>query len=93
MNTNSSNDKAKDHEVSLRARQELEVSGVEDVMSFDEAAVELNTVCGVMSIEGEGIHISFLDTDNGRLILTGSISAVIYPEKKPKRSGGLFGNK
>ena len=48
MNTNSSNDKAKDHEVSLRARQELEVSGVEDVMSFDEAAVELNTVCGVM---------------------------------------------
>ncbi len=93
MNTNSSNDKAKDHEVSLRARQELEVSGVEDVMSFDEAAVELNTVCGVMSIEGEGIHISFLDTDNGRLILTGNISAVIYPEKKPKRSGGLFGNK
>jgi len=62
-------------------------------MSFDEAAVELNTVCGVMSIEGEGIHISFLDTDNGRLILTGNISAVIYPEKKPKRSGGLFGNK
>ena len=93
MNTNSSSDKAKDHEVSLRGRQELEVSGVEDVMSFDEAAVELNTVCGVMSIEGEGIHISFLDTDNGRLILTGNISAVIYPEKKPKRSGGLFGNK
>jgi len=31
MNTNSSNDKAKDHEVSLRGRQELEVSGVEDV--------------------------------------------------------------
>ena len=93
MNSNGLNyDRTKEHEMTLRSRQELTVSGVNDVMSFDETLVELNTVCGVMSIEGEGIHISFLDTDNGRLTLSGSISGIYYIDKKPKRSG-LFGNK
>ena len=93
MNTNNINyDKNKEHEMTLKARKELCISGVDDVMSFDEALVELSTVCGVMSIEGEGIHISFLDTDNGKLTLSGVISGIYYVDKKPKR-GGLFGNK
>ena len=96
MNSNNINgtrrDGEKEHEITMKLRKELSVSGVEDVTGFDEALVELNTVCGVMSIEGEGIHISFLDTDNGRLTLSGSISGIYYIDKKPKK-GGLFGNK
>ena len=93
MNTNSINsDRTKDHEMTLKSRSELSVSGVEDVMSFDEAMVELSTLCGVMSIEGEGMHISFLDIENGRLTLTGRVSGMYYIDKKPKR-GGLFGNR
>ena len=93
MNTNSINgDRTKDHEMTLKSRSELSVSGVEDVMSFDEAMVELSTLCGVMSIEGEGMHISFLDIENGRLTLTGRVSGIYYIDKKPKR-GGLFGNR
>ena len=93
MNTNSINsDRTKDHEMTLKSRSELSVSGVDDVMSFDEAIVELSTLCGVMSIEGEGMHISFLDIENGRLTLTGRVSGIYYIDKKPKR-GGLFGNR
>lgn len=97
MNSNNINntfkqEREKEHEMTLKLRKELSVSGVKNVSGFDEALVELSTVCGVMNIEGEGIQISFLDTDNGRLTLSGNISGIYYIDKKPKK-GGLFGNK
>ncbi len=86
--------RAKEHELMLKGRSEMSVSGVVDVMSFDEAFVELSTLCGGMNIEGEGIHISFLDVDNGRVTLTGTIFGVYYTqEKASKKSRGLFSGK
>ena len=81
----------KDHEIIMKNREELALSGVEDVTSFDEGLVELVTVGGLMTVEGEGIHISLLDTENGRLTLRGRMSGIYYNDKTPKRKAGLFG--
>ena len=95
MNNNIINsDNCDAHELTLKGRSEMSVSGVEDVISFDEAFVELSTICGGMNIEGEGIHISFLDMDNGRVTLTGKIFGVYYTEKKQTgKTRGLFSGK
>ena len=86
-------DNKKDHEIIMKNREELSITGVSDVTSFDDVLVELVTETGLMSVEGEGIHISLLDTENGRLTLTGKMSGVYYSDKIPKRKTGLFGAK
>lgn len=90
MNTSLSKER-KEHEVKLKDRGELSLSGVEDIISFDEAQVELCTTHGLMSIDGEQLKISFLDKDGGVLTLTGVVSGIYYTDKKPRVKRGLFG--
>ena len=91
MNTKNVSGEAKAHEVIMTDRRELMLNGVRDVISFDEGLVELITEMGLMTVEGEEIHISLLDTENGRLTLTGKMSGIYYTDKAPRKKTGLFG--
>ena len=46
------NTEAVKHRLVLLDRKALELSGVRDVVSFDETNVVLETVCGMLAIEG-----------------------------------------
>lgn len=79
------------HTVRLAARRVLEVDGVTDVISFDENCVSLETVCGLLDIEGEGLGVRTLSLESGRVEVNGTISGLWYSEKKPKPvKKGLF---
>ena len=83
-----------EHTVSLRAREGLEVRGVTDVISFDEQAVVLQTVCGTMTVEGASLHIHVLSMEEGIVTMDGRIDAVSYEdaeESDPNGKGGFFG--
>lgn len=82
----------KSHSLQMNGREALTVSGANDVISFDEACIVLSTVCGIMSVDGSGMHIISLDTDVGTVEIAGSINGIIYPEGNVK-SGGLFRRK
>ena len=81
-------------DIRLTAREKLEVSGVVDVVRFDDVCVVLETRCGELTIDGKNIKISVLDTDKGLVFLDGIIDAMYYSDdnKKEKRSfwGKLF---
>ena len=47
---------AKSHSLELDKRERLSLSGVEDVMGFDESMVVLQTGLGRLSVRGEGLH-------------------------------------
>ncbi|MBR2473527.1 MAG: sporulation protein YabP [Clostridia bacterium] len=79
----------KKHSLQMANRESLYVSGVEDVVSFDEACIVLSTVCGIMSVDGSGMHILSLDTDKGDVEISGSVNGIIYPEGAVK-GGGIF---
>jgi len=79
------------HRILMNERKALTVTGVSEVVSFDELAVTLKTVCGELTVEGEGLHISSLDTVNGTLEVNGSIQALSYFDKKKEGSKGVFG--
>ncbi|MBQ8140201.1 MAG: sporulation protein YabP [Clostridia bacterium] len=87
---NTANDK-KIHEISLSVRKHMEITGVLDVVSFDELAVVLDTSCGEMTIEGKDIKISVLDTDRGIVSLDGKVDAVYYSDPDENKKRGLFG--
>ncbi len=81
------------HAFSSRAREGIRISGVVDVVSFDEGGVSLETQCGSMAIEGEGLHVRTLNTDEGIVEIDGRINGVYYYDNKPTVKRGLFGRR
>ena len=59
-------------------REKLDVSGVVDVIRFDDLCVVLQTRCGELTIDGKNIKISVLDTEKGVVSLDGTIDAMYF---------------
>ena len=77
--------------VLLKDRARLDVDGVSDVVSFDEAVVILRTALGGMTVEGDGLHITRLDLEKGLLSLEGRIGGIFYTgESGTGKKGGFF---
>ena len=66
------------HNLILEGRRRLSVSGVEEVESFDEREVVLETVCGTLFIRGGELHIEKLSIDGGDLVLEGDVESMAY---------------
>lgn len=77
------------HQLTLKEREQMHISGVTDVESFDEQAVKLITTCGALSISGTGLHISELQLETGDIRLSGHVDSFVYTVHEPRRS--LFG--
>lgn len=76
------------HKLSLEERKRLTVSGVAEVVSFEENAVVLHTSRGTLFVRGQDLHLKTLSLDGGQVAVDGMVTALIYEE--PKRSGGFF---
>lgn len=76
------------HNVIMEGRKKLMLSGVEDVESFDDAVISMQTACGRLTVRGEGLQIEKLSLDNGELSVTGMVSELIYEEVN--QSGGFW---
>ena len=81
------------HSFISRAREGISIDGVCEVISFDEGGVMLDTLCGRMAIEGEGLRVTVLNITDGKVEIEGRVNGVYYIESKvtPKRS--LFGRR
>lgn len=77
------------HQVVLEDREQLMISGVEEVESFDENSILLSTSQGDLEVQGEGLHIEKLSLDGGDLKVEGLVNALIYQPRSRER-GGLF---
>lgn len=83
---------SKKHLISLESRALLNVTAVEEVLSFDESLVSLSLGETVLNISGEGLSVKNLSLENGEITVIGRIDAVVYFEDSPrKKRFGLFG--
>lgn len=79
------------HKLSLNERRELTMTGVTEVVSFEDSAVVLRTGLGMLIVQGRELQLKTLSLEGGQVAVDGAISALIYEEP---RSGGwrrLFG--
>ena len=76
------------HKLTLNERKALTMTGVTEVVSFDENTVVLRTVLGDLEIQGDGLQLKMLSIDGGQVAVDGHICALIYDEPKPE--GGFF---
>lgn len=77
----------------LENRKKLSLSGVKDVLSFDDQIVILDTALGMLTIKGEDIRINKLSLDTTEVVIEGRINSLNYSEKQDKKSsnGSLIG--
>lgn len=76
----------------LEDRKTLSLTGIENIVSFDEGFVVLDTPDALVTVDGEGLQILKMDTGSGEVIVTGKINGLVYSDKKQsaKRLGGFF---
>ena len=53
------------HKLILDNRKEASVTGVKDVISFDEKEILLQTADGKLQIRGSGLHVKGLNLEKG----------------------------
>ncbi len=82
------------HDAIIKSRKRLEMSGINDVSSFDDTEILVQTDGSGISIEGEGLKIERFDSENGELIVNGLINGIFYfvkdVSKKKKSITNLF---
>lgn len=77
------------HHIILENREQLSVSGVEEVESFDENTIVMVTSQGTLVVRGEDLHIEKLSLDGGDLKVEGDVDSLTY-EDSGREKGGFF---
>ena len=77
------------HEIRVGQRKEMNVTGVKEVVSFDDGCVVLKSTCGEMTVEGSELRVGTLDTDRGVVSLHGRIDTIYYTEERETEKRGF----
>lgn len=77
----------------LENREKLSISGVLDVLSFDDQVVIVETELGLLTIKGENLRINKLSIDTSEVIVEGQIYNLAYSENDLDKKTGGFLNK
>ena len=64
----------------LENREKLTITGVVDVLSFDDQIVIVETQLGLLTIKGEELRINKLSLDSSEVIIDGEIFNLCYSE-------------
>ena len=74
----------------LENRGKLSVSGVIDVLSFDDLVVIMETELGLLTVKGENLKINKLSIDTSEVILEGEINNLSYSDKEFEKNKTSF---
>lgn len=67
-----------EHNLILNFREKLSITGVKEIINFDDKTVNIKTVCGELSVDGENIHINVLNVEKGELEISGKFNGINY---------------
>ena len=73
------------HKLELYNREKGTVTGVLDVISFDENTIVLDTDMGLLTVKGKDLHVSRLSLEKGELDLEGHADGLVYSSNEGYR--------
>ena len=80
-----------EHDVIMRGRKNLDITGVKQVESFDNEEFLLETVMGYLAIRGQNLSMKNLDVDKGVVSIKGRIYDLVYlDENHGEKAKGSF---
>ena len=69
------------HKLILNNRRSCNLTGVNDVLSFDENEIILETEQGMLMIKGNELHVNRLMLDKGEVDVDGRVDSFTYAEQ------------
>ena len=75
------------HDIMIKGRRNLSVTGVEEVLGCDEELLSIKTVMGKMTIAGKQLHIGSFNRSTGELQVDGEIKELFYEDVDLKKQG------
>ena len=89
--TNSPKGTIQEHDVFMKGRRILDITGVKQVESFDSEEFLLETVMGFLAIKGENLQMKNFDVDKGIVSIKGKIFDLVYiDEHNGEKAKGFF---
>lgn len=70
------------HNLTLTERKTMTMTGVTEVIRFDECSVLLRTALGTLLVQGQDLQLKQLTLDGGNVAVDGQISALSYEEPR-----------
>lgn len=80
----------KPHGIIWKDRKNGSISGVKDVISFDESCVILETEQGRLVLKGKDLHVGKLTLERGEVELDGKIDSMVYTGSSPAKKGSVM---
>ena len=77
-----------DHACRLENRNAASLTGVREVVSFDENQVVMDTDMGLLTIKGKDLHVSRLTVEKGEMEVEGQIDSLAYSSNEAYRKAG-----
>lgn len=88
---NSSKVNTQEHDVIMRGRRLLDITGVKQVESFDNEEFLLETVMGFLAIRGQNLQMKNLDVDKGIVSIKGKVFDLVYiDDQNGDKAKGFF---
>jgi len=76
------------HKIVIHNRKDGIITGVIDVLSFDEEEILTETTDGMLSIKGKELHVKRLSLEKGEIELEGTIDSLTYFQASAQKRKG-----
>ena len=76
------------HKLVFQNRSAGSITGISDVVSFDENTIVLDTDMGLLTIKGKELHVSRLTLEKGEVDVDGTIDSMTYSSNEALRKSG-----
>lgn len=68
------------HSLTLHERKKLTLTGITEVVSFDENSVVMHTPLGTLVVQGSGLQLKTLTPEGGAVTVTGEVTDLSYEQ-------------
>lgn len=77
--------KKQPHTLIIESRSRLSLSGVTEIGSYDEESLTVYTDFGEITVAGEGLKVTVMNTETGMVSADGKINSVKFSDRTSKR--------
>ena len=68
------------HHISIDRRERVVITGIVEVISFDDETIVCETEMGALILKGRNLHVNRLNLDDGELEVDGDIENLGYED-------------
>lgn len=76
------------HKLEIQNRQTGIITGIQDVVAFDENQIVLDTDMGLLTIKGKELHVNRLTLEKGEVDIEGTMDSLVYTSNEGYRKSG-----